>query len=549
MIMKNNRIMSQRGFWIFSFVSFIISLLFYINLFNTFYQQDEWMALGYFFGYGPIGTLTGVPFIRLITGEGRPFIWPLHVLFYWLLPFQIWPLALFSVLVQPMIGILVFIIAYLLTGSMVGAWVAGLFFLFSYNGSQAVSWFATSTVTLSSTFFGLLSVICLLIYIRNKRIWNLVAAQMSVIFSYFFKESGFMFVLFLPFLYIIMEKGKKTVIKALHIFSPIIIYFSFAIVMKTTQLLAPVYQDDKFVGRSSGGFLKIIENALFYPILSFSQLFIPFSLVKKINPNFAEISFKTDTIFVGLSIILLILVAFSIYFFKKDRKPLILSLVFTLCSFVPYAVLERGASYLSLRYFYVGMIGASLLAGTYASILWRRITKLRHIVRVTICGFIFLFMAFYVYKNIQFISRDIQLQVLDARERMTILNEIKNLYPVLPKNPVFYITGDHPGYYYIENQKVPFQQGMGYTLMIWYYPNGEIQNDFLRTESVFFWDINAEGYREANEYGFGYYWNKESLLSDLKKKKFSKDQIISFYYFGGDRKLKDMTNMIRNELP
>jgi len=547
--MKNNKIVFRRGFWIFSFISFTISFLLYKNLFNTFYQQDEWMALGYFFGYGPIGTLTGVPLIRLIIGEGRPFIWPLHVLFYWLLPFQMWPLALFSLLVQPMIGILVFIIAYLLTGSMIGAWIAGLFFLLSYNGSQTVSWFATSTVTLSSTFFGLLSVIFLLIYIRNKRIWHLVAAQMSVIFSYFFKESGFMFVLFLPFLYIVMEKGKKIAIKALHIFSPIIIYFSFAIFMKTSQLLTPVYQDDKFVGRSSGGFFKIIENALFYPILSFSQLFIPFSLIKKINPNLAEISFKTDTIFVGLSIILLILVAFSIYFFKKDRKPLILSLVFTLCSFVPYAVLERGASYLSLRYFYVGMVGASLLVGTYASIVWRKLLRTSRMVQITVCMLSLLFILFYAYKNIQFIGRDVKLQVLDARERTVILSEIKRLYPTLPKNPVFYITGDHPGYYYVKNQKVPFQQGMGYTLMVWYYPSGEIGNDFLRTQSVFFWDITAQGYQEVNKNGFGYYWDKEVLLSDLEKKKFSKDQIVSFYYFGGDRKLIDMTNAIQNELP
>lgn len=534
---------------LFGITAFLLSYVLYRNIFHTFYQQDEWYALGQFFGHGSIGTLWGVPLIKMLVGAGRPLIWPIHVLFYAKLPFQIWPLALFSLTIQPFVAIFLYAIILLLTESYIGAWVGGLVFLFFYNGSQSVFWFATSTVTLASTFFGLLSVLLLLQYVRKKKIMYLVFAQVSVLVSFFFKEAGIMFALFLPFLYALYYDEKKIVMHTLKVFSPLIAYFSFAIIMTIIFLLTPVRQADRFVGQSTGGIWKIIGNAVFYPLLSFSQLFIPFPLVKKISPLLAEVYPLTDTVFVVLSVIFLFGIVISMVVRKSGRKPILAALVFTLSSFVPYAVLTRGASYLSSRYFYVGAVGAGMLIGIYGGMIWNGLKRRSRIFRIAVCGLFIAVLGAYMYKNFQFIERDVRLQVLDAGERLTILNKIKQSYLALPNKPVFYVTGDHPGYYFIENQKMPFQQGIGYTLLVWYYPKGGVSRELLLKAGEKFWDISGQGYIELDGKGFGYYWDKKAMIKDLNDHKFSKDQIIGFYYHSGSRELENSTAKIQGEMP
>lgn len=547
--MKNKQRYSRISLFAFIAVAVFISIVLYWKLFFTFYQQDEWSAVGSFFAYGPIGPLHEQSWMTMLAGAGRPLIWPLHLLIYWLLPFRVWPLAVFSLVMQPVIGVLTYAVVFALTGNTLSAWAAGLFFLVSYNGSQSVSWFATSTITLASTFCGLLAVLWTMTYMRLKKGIYLALAQISVICSYFFKEAGVMFVLFLPFLYVVISREKQRLLKAIRIFWPIMTYFSLAIILTLIRLLTPTHQVDKFVGQSSGGIMRIIEHVFFYPILSFSQLFIPFPFVKKVSPALAEVSPKTDAVFIGLSVLLLSFLCFSIWALKRYRKQLTVSVVFILFSFVPYAVLERGASYLSSRYFYVGLVGGSMLVGIYAAAIWEKLMGSGRILRFTIYGMCIIVAGLYAYKNMQFIGRDIQLQVLDARERLAILREIKREYPALPDNPVLYVTGDHPGYYYVANQKMPFQQGIGFTFLVWYYPDGGFTLSLLRAATAQFWDISAQGYREVGGRGFGYYWDKSILVADLEKGLFSKNQVIGLYYHSGDQKLENITEKLHGELP
>jgi hypothetical protein len=320
--------------------------------------------------------------------------------------------------------------------------------------------------------------------------------------------------------------------------------------MTAIRLLEPTQQVDKFIGSSSGGIITIVKNAFYYPILSFSQLFIPFSLLAKINPLLREMSYATDLIFIFLSSILFIFIIITSYVCRDQRKSLLIGLFFTMLSFVPYAVLDRGASYLSSRYFYMGIIGGSVLIGLYARIIQHKLTMLFKIYRGVLCTIALGLFVLYAYKNIQYIKRDVYKLKLDAYERTTILNHIKQLYPVLPDNPVFYITGDHPGYYYVENQKMPFQQGIGYTLMVWYYPNSSTLHDLIPLGMKNLWGITHQGYVEINGKGFGYYWSKEALRDDLiQKKKFTKKQIIGFFYHSGNRMLEDITMNIQEEMP
>ncbi len=539
------------SFLVFSLSSLLLISFAYRGLFRTFYQQDEWMGMGQFMANGFIGTLQGVPLSQILTGAGRPLVIPIHYLFYHVFPFQVWPFALFSIAMHTLNSIAVYTIALLLMNSLIAAWVAGLFFAVSYNGSQAVSWFGASTTTLPSALFTFLSILLFFKYIRNnKQSYFLFWSQLCVITSFFFKESGITMVIFLPALYAIYLKGKSVIKRVMLSFMPLIAYFSFVVTVLLIRLLTPSQQVGKFVGQSSGGMLKIIENAIYYPILSFSQVFIPMSILQKVSVSLRYVNTTADMVFFGLSLVLLFCIAITWIIWKKRRKEISVASIFMLLSFVPFAVLERGASYLDSRYFYVGMAGGGILLGAYGSILWNRIRQSPQILRNLSCFVGIVILGSYVYKNVQFTKRDIRSLELDSQERILILKQVKGLYPVLPKNPVFYVTGDHGGYYFVKNQKMPFQQGIGYTLMAWYFPTGNISKNILKLREASLWDIYSQGFVEVQGSGFGYYWDKDVMRTDIiKAKRFAKNQIIGLYYHSGAKQVEDISQRIQEQMP
>lgn len=551
MTMKTQRRLFIISTTLFFLCSLLIISITYSGLFYAFYQQDEWMTLGLFKAYGFIGTLKGIGLVQILTGVGRPLVIPIHYIFFHFFTFQVWPFAVFSILLHILNSLAIYLIMFLLSGSLGAAWIAGLFFAVSYNGSQAVSWFAASTTTLPSAFFLFLSILLFIIYIRNNKTLYLIWSQICVIISYFFKESSIILVVFLPVLYMAYIKGKSAIIRVTRSFLPLFTYFFFIVAITLIRLLTPVEQVGKFVGQVNGGIVRIIGNTIFYPILSFSQVFIPMPILHKVSDSLREVNMMSDIVFLILSAVLLVCITITLILGKPYRRELSIIVVFTLLSFVPFAVLERGASYLDSRYFYIGMAGGGMLLGMYTAICWDKLKLIRHrwLFRLVVIAGIGFF-GLYAYKNIQFIQRDIQLQVLNAQERIALLNHMKQLYPVLPKNTVIYITGDHAGYYGIVNQKMPFQQGIGYTLMVWYFPEGNIIKDLLGPHGDFLWDIHSQGYMETNGNGFGYYWDKETMKVDMiGKKLFTKNQVIGLYYHNNTKKLEDITNVIRDEMP
>ena len=88
--------------------------------------------------------------------------------------------------------------------------------------------------------------------------------------------------------------------------------------------------------------------------------------------------------------------------------------------------------------------------------------------------------------------------VVESQTRIKFLNQMSLLLPKLESNKnIFYITGDTD--YYIVGNKVPFQQGMGYTLMVWYYHTGKIPKDLINEN--FLWELNSQGYKEIDNKG------------------------------------------------
>lgn len=529
----------------FSLFTFLLVYISYRGLFRTFYQQDEWMAIGIFFTHNFIESVRTSSLVDIFTGANRILSLPLLYIFFHLFKFQIWLLAIFSILIHTANGILVYAIISLLTGNILAAWVGGIFFVESYNGMQALTWFASSSNALPATFFGLLSILFIVLYIRKNKSAYIMWGQVSLIASYYFKELGIMLVIFLPLMLVLLNNKKLKILNIVKLFSPLLVCFAGIVVLKVFKFMQFSSQVGVFVGKSSGGITQIIKNAIFYPIISFSQVFIPYPLVIKINPAIGLVSQFTDILFFSASVALLLCIAITAFLWKEKRSLIITGTILILLSFVPYAVLMRGSSYLDSRYFYFGMAAGGILLGIYADIILSKFRFKSELVNKSILCVIILIILGYSYKNLQFIQREINRLVLVADERKSIIRQVQQIAPIPPKNPIFFVSGSS-NYYFIPNQRLPFQQGIGYTFMSLFYPTGRISRELLSPQDNFFWDVKNEGYKEENGRGFGYFWDKEQLGALFKQNRnLNVNQIVGLYYDSNNKKIIDITAKIR----
>ena len=212
-------------------------------------------------------------------------------------------------------------------------------------------------------------------------------------------------------------------------------------------------------------------------------------------------------------------------------------------SIIPYVPLPRFNSFLEQRYYYTPNIFAAVLltvvADFYIDIL--KFFKYRHIFSIAIIGII-------LFHNYFTLQEDLRNKVALASVRKNILFQFKKELPVLPaKKNVFYVTGNGKDYL-MEGAglKVPFQSGFGNVLMIWYFDKNKITPGLL--DDAFLYQLADQGYKQIGQSGFGYYFQRKKLLNDLHKKKFSVDNVLSFYWDVSSKKLLQTTISERKEL-
>lgn len=202
---------------------------------------------------------------------------------------------------------------------------------------------------------------------------------------------------------------------------------------------------------------------------------------------------------------------------------------------MPYIPLEKGSAYLESRYYYIAAGGGGiLLAGFFELLrsLLMRFVKLQQRLAGVI---LFIPLLFFIYANIIYIQQDIETQVSIAKERKEFLAVLQNLHPAPKNDTVFYITGNTD--YYISDHRVPFQQGMGYTLMVWYYKTGIVPKELL--QQAYLWGMMDQGHREVEDKGFGYYWDINKLKEEIKNKKIKKENVIGLFYDSKSKSLKN----------
>ncbi len=525
---------------ILKFFPYILLSLFVVLVFweltLTFYQQDEWYGLGDILTKGYQSIFVGINPLSVILGQGRIVA---DALVFWLLgrfPFNIVPVALFAITFHAINTCLVYLLANKFLKNKILSLLASLFFAFNGVAAGAVTWAASGTGTLPATTLILLGLLSYFKFIETNQLKWLFGVFTSLYISLYFKEIGIFLFIFLPLFHLIFlhYPFKKWLLR----FTAFVIFFliSFSVVVIQFQSI-PVEKDLFITGATTNPFLTIISRVLIYPLTSFSLTLIPseafFNFAKHLTwvyypflpPDIYDLVAQS-VVLDGLAVFLSLMIAFLLFILFKnnpDKKYVIFFALFIIFSFLPYVIIGKNGAYLENRYYYLAAFGWGILAGL--------ITQNKKFL-------ISLFLIF-ILIHATVVKAEIQKQEELAIERKYILGEILKIKPKLDQKTVFYVSGDR-NFYVSAGNPMPWQQGLGYTLLVWYYGQNKAPQELKSLISEqYLWGIGEQGYKEIQGVGFGYFWEKAKLEEVIKTKGASRKDIITLYYDSRFKLLKN----------
>jgi len=513
----------------------------YHDLPKTFFQQDEWSAFGHIIYRQSLGG--GWLSDYFFSSAGLAHFTPLNTLFYQtqfkLFGLNFSPYAWVSIFLHLINTFLVFYLALLLFSSENLAFVSGLIFATYSFSHQAVSWVATSGGTLNSALFLLLS---LILFFKNKPALSVLSFAISL----GFKENSIFLFIFFPFLGLIFSRETK-IFKYLFTLAAFYLALRFFLKINAPSLSGQA---------TLASFAVYLYRILSLPFKIIPQGFVSarqlISLAKYWLTNFHPQT-SEDLIIetVGVDLICFLLtVAFCFFFWFfyqklkqkkqiKEIKILFFSLGLIILSGLPFIFIPGKAGYFSLyepRNLYITSIGAAL----FLSLIGRFFLKQKPIL-------FWLFILMILGLHIKNIHRDLDNLLEVSQTRKIILEQIKASYPDLPQKVIFYTESDTSYYGLPAEEKIlPFQSGFGQTLVVWYNSQENFPPCFHK--DVFLYELTAQGYRECQGRGFGYFRDFNKLKQALKESNLTTDSVFAFEWQKNKNKIFDVTEGVRRKL-
>lgn len=562
--------MNKKTF-IFIFLFYLVIVFFaFGDLTKTFFQQDEWATFGNMIYASQMGDnwleillpMAGfshfAPFSRIVprlmfTSFGTNFL----------------PYALLPLIFQIINSFLVFYLAWLLSNKKSLAFLAGLFFALNSFSRQTIIWIAASTGAQGSALFLLVS----LIFLVKKRP---VYSTLAFLFSLFFKETSIFLFAFLPIAWLILFSkkdlfNKKDWQRGIKFFKPLwlmaffylglrlLLFFNAPTPPGTPYEVAQPTDRAVYIFRFFTHPLKALAQTFISveEIITFSRLMIRLAYPWFVAGNGAVDPYVAETVGADIFSYAGALLVFSGFFLlwrkvrlkeKRLAQTLIFSLIFILMASSPLLFISGRAGYFSLvegRHLYLLGIGSSLFLAVFFFILFQHFAQKKKRRFLLILVLLFLFLGHGLR-----IQKDVRKQISLGNLRRSILEEISQRYPQLPEKVVFY-TESNTAYYGLppEEKILPFQSGLGQTLLIWYYGRGEkLPFCFFLPEEDFLYALTEEGYLECLNRGFGFFRDFTKLREIVLKNKLPFESVIAFSFNSRDNSLREITSEIRKKL-
>lgn len=534
-----------------------IILLTFNQLLNSFYQQEEWLGLGNVFVYGSdyIFLIFKQDIFKAFLGEGRILSSIINYFFFKVFPFNSTPLSLFALLIHAINSILVFYLINILLKRTLPALMGALFFSVNAVAQSAITW-GSAISTLPATTAILLS---LLFFFKSINFFEegkiklkwLYISFFILYLSLLFKQVG----IFLFPLYFFIAKTyslKKWDIKEILLSNWKRYLFPLGVFLVVVLVYLITYKSKTapdvlfLTGSSTEFFQTLIVRTLLYSLTSISQLFIPpeqflsFSryITNILYPFFPPEHFILIAQTVVLDLLSAVASAIILVLIYRLSKSLDFSkkiiiwffVIFALCSFLPYVLISRSFSYLDSRYYYLGVIGAAFIL----SWIVQSISKLSK----PVSWLLYVLVVLFIFTHSYIVKANIDQQVSVSQERKDFLLQLSAIKPQLENNKnIFYITGDSD--FYLPGHKVPFQNGVGHTLAVWYYASGNIPKELIKSGDLF--EIGKQGYFEYGEKGFGYFSDLDKLKETIKDHYLEDNSIIMLYYDAEKEGLRELS--------
>lgn len=531
----------------------------YFKVINGFFQQDEWLGFARLIIHQEdqgweIFKFIFLPYSAHYTPLSLLSIFLLFSVFH--LNYQIY--AVISIFLHFINAILVFYFAKILFKNYKYAILASFLFIVMSAGFQATAWPVTDIATHGAAIFGLLSLIFSLMYIEKKRISYIWLTFGFFIISLLFKEVTIALIILIPLAFYLFS--RKRLIKnrgfiLIFIFVGLIYVFFRGILLLAFQ--------DKSLSTIMGftqQFSNTLYNLITFPAKTFSQTIFPQELLLKASNYIAyrlpesltgEKFSNVYSLFVEQKVLellsLLIFLFFGgivVYLWKrysnnKFGKILGFGFMFVLFNSLIFAFSPERSGIINIidsRNLYFLSIGIILII----------IVLLDKICKSNI-NMIFVLLLPIFMINLYCLNYEITNLVDMGITRKNLLNQIKKQYPKLPQKVIFYTESDHSYYGLPSNEKIlPFQSGLGQTLLVWYERNEKFPKEFYSTR--FLWKIDEEGYYENSTRGFGYFRNYNSLRENMIKYHMPIKSVIAFSWQSKTLTLTNITNRIQEQL-
>ena len=480
----------------------IVSFSIYWRLFDHFYEQDEWMGVGHVKALGIFKVFEAGVLPAIIGGVGRPIAGLINYFFFTYFTFEAFPFALASISLHALTAYSLFI---LLGKFRVNHFfqnvLISLFFLINAVASQGVMWFTAAISVELSTLLSILSIIFFMDFYSNQSEKKYFLSILAFYLSFLIKETAVLLSIF--FIVYIFFQNKKEFFKKIKHTLPYLVVSLIAFVRYLLIFLGG-NKIGKIIISTPQGQSNLLSNILTYPIKTISHFFVSpegwlefFSFIKEMFP---EESFTLSGILLMISFLI---ISFTIYLFvsnKLNKKVFIYGLGIYLVSILPYTIIKSDV-FLESRYYYAPLIGIAVILTSF-----NFIKNYKNFFIVTIVFLLFAVM------QISTINQRLDNKVEISRIRKNIVTQLREIELSNNKKNIFLIESDNSDYV-VPKQVLPFQQGIGYTLMVLYYDQGVIPNEFLMNN--YLWDMGNQGLCEHGEYLFGFFVEEAKLEKDL----------------------------------
>jgi len=533
---------------VFLFGSFVI----YWGAWNGFFQQDEWLGLGNYFGLRDMALWEQLlnlyrPMFSFGLKHFLPVIPLANLVRYHFFGLDYKYYVFMSLLLHTGGAYLVFLLTRNISKNNRSGFLAGLFFLLNASGSEAVTWVAASTPTQLALLFSLLSLFFFIRWIDSHRSWDVVGSIATFLLAIFSKETSIFLFIAIP-TFFLSSKKRDNSLKRNRFW---LFFFLFLIIGYTLLRL--------FLSGTDW----LLEKKTFLPALislvpkSLSQILIPqeislwggreiYEIIRQIPIRYTVFPFRIESVMAGLLLFLnwgsfIFVLYWCLKFLKKSSGLLAKNIwLFIFCFFaslLPLLFIDKSELWsvvLPERGLYIPLALASVVFGLF----FAKVAVNKRVLTILILLWTV---------NLVGIRTNLKLIVDSGRQRAEILKNIRNKFPKLQGKTVFFIESNSSYYGLPETEKIlPFQSGLGQTLLVWYHDTENFPAEFFKNQ--FLWQIGSQGYQEFDGRGFGYYRNESDFLEFVNSTHLRGEQIIAFFWESETKNLIDISEAVRENV-